>query len=223
VVVTAEPPVEAANLYRFFHSGDDETLALRGVSLRVEAGEMVAVTGPSGSGKSTLLGCLAGLDDPDGGSVRIDGRLISRRPELERTRMRARSIGMLFQSSNLFDHLTVGQNVAVAQRLGGAVDRPAAGALLDELGLTARASALPAELSGGESARAGLAVALANRPVVILADEPTGEVDEANEARVLQLLRSRAAAGVAIVVVTHSAKVTAFADREVALVDGRIR
>ena len=220
--MSAPPAVAARDLYRFYHSGDDETVALRGVSIDVEAGEMVAVTGPSGSGKSTLLACLAGLDDPDGGWVRIGGELMSRRPEVERTRLRARGIGMLFQSSNLFDHLTVEQNVALVQRLGGRRDRRSAAALLHDVGLASRATALPSHLSGGEAARAGLAVALANRPLVVLADEPTGEVDEANEARLLDLLRRRAAGGVAVVVVTHSPVVTAFADREVALVDGRI-
>src|SRR5438309_5504248 len=97
------PVLEARSLYRFFHAGDEETLALRGVSLEVGAGEVVAVTGPSGSGKSTLLACLGGLDDPDGGSVWIDGRPVSRRPEVERTRLRARYVGMLFQSGNLFE------------------------------------------------------------------------------------------------------------------------
>jgi putative ABC transport system ATP-binding protein len=220
--VTGAPALDAQGVYRFFHTGGEETLALKGVSLQVEAGEMVAVTGPSGSGKSTLLACLAGLDDPDGGAVRIDGQLISRRPEVERTRLRACLVGMLFQASNLFTHLTVAENVALAQRLIGGVDRPGVAALLGDLGLASRGAALPAQLSGGEAARAGLAVALANRPVVVLADEPTGEVDEANEARVLQLLRARALAGVAVVVVTHSPKVTAFADREVVLVDGHL-
>jgi putative ABC transport system ATP-binding protein len=193
------------------------------VSLEVAAGEVVAVTGPSGSGKSTLLACLGGLDDPDGGSVWIDGRPVSRRPEVERTKLRARYVGMLFQSANLFEHLSVAQNVALAQRLAGKADASGAADLLDELGLASRANARPGELSGGEAARAGLAVALANRPVVVLADEPTGEVDRDNEGRVLDLLRARAALGVAVVVVTHSPTVTAFADREVALVDGQVR
>lgn len=220
--MSVPPAVTARDLYRFYHSGDDETLALRGVSLDVAAGEVVAVTGPSGSGKSTLLACLAGLDDPDGGSVRIAGQLMSRRPEVERTRLRARYIGMLFQSSNLFDHLSVEQNVALVQRMGGRDDRRGRVELLHDVGLAARVTARPTQLSGGEAARAGLAVALANNPVVVLADEPTGEVDDANEARLLDLLRRRAAAGVAVVVVTHSLVVRAFADREVALIDGRV-
>ena len=118
-VTTTDSIVDAIDLYRFFHAGDDETLALRGVSLRLYPGEVVAVTGPSGSGKSTLLSCLAGLDEPDGGTVRIGGELMSRRPEAERASIRARKVGMLFQSGNLLDHLTVEQNmrfVAAARR-----------------------------------------------------------------------------------------------------------
>ncbi len=221
--MTSRPTVDARKLYRFFRSGDEETLALQGCPLQFHAGELVAVTGPSGSGKSTLLACLAGLGDPDGGSVHIDGRPMSRRREVERTRLRARCVEMLFQSSNLFDHLSVRQNGGLAKRLGEGADRTPVAALLADLGLASRAAALPAELSGGEAARAGPAVARANRPAVLLADEPTGEVDEANEARVLHLLRASADEGVAVVVVTHSAKVAAFADREVALVDGRVR
>ena len=116
------PVLEARSLYRFFHAGDDETLALQGVSLEVEAGEVIAVTGPSGSGKSTLLSCLAGLDEPDGGQVRVDGERITRRPEEERARMRARRIGVLYQQANLVGHLSINDNVALAQRLGGDVD-----------------------------------------------------------------------------------------------------
>jgi len=214
--------LEAHDLYRFFHAGDDETLALRGVSVAVEAGETVAITGPSGSGKSTLLACLAGLDEPDGGMVRIDGQALSRRPETERAALRARSIGVLFQSRNLFDDLTVAENVAIAQRLTGRVDPPSAVALLDRLGLAARARSFPRMLSGGESARAGLAVALANNPGVILADEPTGELDSDTARSVLELLSARAQEGAAIVVVTHNAAVAAGADREIRLHDGSI-
>lgn len=214
--------LEATDLYRFFHAGDDETLALRGVSLRVEAGEMVAVTGPSGSGKSTLLACLAGLDEPDGGMVHVAGQAISRRPEPERAALRARHIGMLFQSANLLEHLTVDQNVALAQRLAGTPDTERRAGLLDDLGLSERARAYPSQLSGGEAARAGLAVALANDPAVVLADEPTGEVDAATEGRVLALLRRRAQAGSAVVIVTHSPAVAAAADRTIALADGTV-
>jgi len=215
------PAVEAHELYRFFHIGDDETAALRGVSLTVDRGEVVAITGPSGSGKSTLLACLAGLDDPDGGRVLVDGALISRQPEAERARARARSIGMLFQSNNLIAHLSVVENVRLARRLATASARQSRD-LLEELGLGERVHASPSELSGGESARAGLAVALANDPVVLLADEPTGEVDRSTEVRVLSLLQRQAANGRAVVVVTHSQLVAAAADRVIELEDGLV-
>jgi putative ABC transport system ATP-binding protein len=212
--------LEARNLYRFFHAGDDEALALQGVSLAVERGEVVAVTGPSGSGKSTLLACLAGLDEPDGGTVTVEGERLSRRPEEERAAVRARSIGMLFQQGNLVGHLSVAGNVALAQGLGGGSTRPAE--LLERCGIADRAGARPAQLSGGELARAGLAVALANDPAILLADEPTGELDEATAMRVLALLRRHAENGMAVVVVTHDAAVAASAGREVRLRDGRV-
>src|SRR5690349_5453150 len=211
--------LEARSLYRFFHAGDDEALALQGVTLAVEAGEMVAVTGPSGSGKSTLLACLAGLDEPDGGMVRIAGERLSRRPEEERARMRAGKIGVLYQQANLVGHLSVRGNVAIARRLAGGGDTSDA---LEQAGIAHRAHARPAQLSGGELARAGLAVALASEPAVILADEPTGELDDVTAERVLGLLRERADSGAAVLVVTHSPHVAAVADREIRLRDGRV-
>jgi putative ABC transport system ATP-binding protein len=217
--------LEAESLYRFYHAGDDETLALQGVSLAVGAGEMVAVTGPSGSGKSTLLACLAGLDEPSGGMVRVAGRRLSRRPETERAALRARHIGMLFQSANLVEHLDVAENVALARRLAGTAGRTGrAGVaeLLAHVGLQARGHARPSQLSGGELARAGLAVALANQPAIVLADEPTGELDGITAARVLDLLRRRADGGGAVVVVTHNPAVAGAADRTIALADGRV-
>jgi len=216
------PGIEADRLFRFFHAGEEETLALRGVTLVVEPGELVAVTGPSGSGKSTLLACLAGLDEPDGGTVKVTGQGMSRRPEPERAALRARAIGMLFQSANLFEHLTLDRNLALSQSLVGRRDGGRRAALLEELGLDGRARAFPSQLSGGEAARAGLAVALVNDPAVVLADEPTGEVDASTEARVLALLRARAASGSAVVVVTHSRTVAAEADRVVGLLDGEV-
>lgn len=215
--------LHARTLYRFFRAGEEETLALRGVSLSLEPGELVAVAGPSGSGKSTLLACLAGIDEPDGGTVLIAGERISHRPEQVRARLRARHIGLLFQSGNLFDHLTVRQNIALAQRLIGRAAADRADALLDSVGLAKRRHAHPGELSGGESARAGLAVALANEPHVLLADEPTGEVDSATESHILDLLLTHAHAGVAILVASHSPAVAAAADNVIRLHDGRVR
>jgi len=219
---SAGPLVEAHELYRFFHTGDDETFALRGVSLAVGTGELLAVVGPSGSGKSTLLACLAGLDEPDGGHVVVSGSRITRRPERTRAALRARWIGVLLQSGNLLDHLSVLQNVRLAQHLVPGGREANALELLDRLGLADRASARPSTLSGGETARAGLAVALANDPPLLLADEPTGEVDGENERILSALLHDRAASGGAVVVVTHSERLAARAGRVLRMADGRL-
>ncbi len=223
------PAMEAHDLYRFFHAGEDETLALRGVSVTLTAGEIVAATGPSGSGKSTLLACLAGLDEPDGGHVSVSELRLSRRSEAERARIRAQRIGMLFQQANLVGHLSVAGNVALAQRMGGRARmgrraKPSDGRteLLEQCGIAHRASHRPPQLSGGELARAGVAVALANHPQVILADEPTGELDSLTARLILALLRERADAGAAVLIVTHSPEVAAAADRVIALRDGQI-
>jgi len=236
VAARTGPLVDGRELYRFFHTGDEETFALRGVSVSVGAGELVAVVGPSGSGKSTLLACLAGLDEPDGGHVLIAGERITRRDEATRAGLRARWIGMLLQSGNLLDHLSVAQNIQVARTLvpralgsrrngqtgRWRMSRGDAERLLDGVGLADRASARPSTLSGGEVARAALAVAMANDPPVLLADEPTVEVDRPAEIRVLDLLRSRADRGKAVLVVTHSETVAMAADRVVRMTDGRV-
>jgi putative ABC transport system ATP-binding protein len=212
----------AHTLYRFFRAGEEEILALRGVSLEVRPGELVVVAGPSGSGKSTLLNCLAGLDEPDGGTVRVAGRRLSHRPESERAALRAEYIGVLYQYGNLLDHLTVTQNVTFAQGLLRPRRGPSPAELLSSLALESRADAYPGELSGGETARAGLAVALANDPPVLIADEPTGELDEASEQRLLAMLTSRAATGLAVLVASHSAAVKRRADRVIRLRDGQV-
>jgi putative ABC transport system ATP-binding protein len=222
VVVVSPPRLDARDLYRFFHAGDAEALALRGVSLTADRGDIVAVLGPSGSGKSTLLACLAGLDRPDGGNVWIDGVAISRRSEAERAAIRAGSIGVVFQTDNLIGHLTVDGNVGLAQRLAGQTNPSRRRDLLEALGLKARGRAYPAQLSGGESVRAALAVALANDPSVLVADEPTGELDSGTEGEVLELLRAQASGGAAIVIATHSDAVAAAADRVVHLAGGAV-
>jgi putative ABC transport system ATP-binding protein len=223
--VAAVTVLRARELYRFYRVGDEETLALRGVSLAVHGGKLVTVAGPSGSGKSTLLACLAGLDEPDGGSVYIRETRISHRPERERSALRARHIGTLFQSANLLEHLTVRRNLELVQRIARARDRPShrrsVDALLDAVGLTRRSGARPSELSGGEAVRAGLAVALANNPAVLVADEPTGELDGTTEAEVLRLIRDQADQGTAVVLASHSAAVAAMADEVIQLKDGQ--
>jgi putative ABC transport system ATP-binding protein len=215
--------LEAHDLYRFYHAGDEETLALRGVSLSVEAGEVVAVKGPSGSGKSTLVNCLAGLDEPDGGWVAVAGKRMTRRPKQAQDALRARYIGVLLQAGNLLDHLTVADNLGAAMRFAG---RPRRRETIDSalaaVGLAGHANAFPDQLSGGELARAGLALALINEPPILLVDEPTAEVDAENEAMVLDLIVGRSRSGSAALVVTHSAAVASAADRVLTLSNGQL-
>ncbi|WP_018428538.1 ABC transporter ATP-binding protein [Hoeflea sp. 108] len=214
--------LEAYELYRFYHVGDDEIAALRGVSLFLSAGEMVSVMGPSGSGKSTLLACLTGLDEPDGGYVTVRDRLMTRRPEADRATIRAENFGILLQSGNLFQHLTVRENILLSMQLSGRKDRERLTALLQAVGLSHRERAYPAQLSGGETARAGLAAALAADPPLLVADEPTAEIDRVAEERLLDYFEARRAAGKTTLVATHSASLAARADRIIHLADGRI-
>ncbi|HEV7666422.1 MAG TPA: ABC transporter ATP-binding protein [Chloroflexota bacterium] len=214
--------LEAHDLYRFYHSGEDETLALRGVNFQVDLGETVAVVGPSGSGKSTLLACLAGLDEPDGGYVLLRGQRLTRRTESERAAMRAAHVGILLQSGNLLEHLSVEDNIALPMRIAGAFDESRQRELLVRVGLHHRRRARPSELSGGESARAGLAVAFACNPTVLLADEPTGEVDADTEQQILELFDEHQRGGGALVIATHSDALAGRARRIVRLVDGRV-
>ncbi|NMM24848.1 MAG: ABC transporter ATP-binding protein [Phycicoccus sp.] len=219
----AAAALQARDLYRFFRTGDDETLALRGVSLTVQRGETVAVVGPSGSGKSTLLSCLAGLDEPAGGTVTVGGERVSHRPEAERARIRAQRIGILMQSRNLLPHLSIRANIKLAQLASDKDNRRySPDELLEQVGLSGRGRAVPQELSGGELARAGLAVALANDPDIVLADEPTGELDGQSEQQILTLLQERVADGAGLLVVTHSPEVVRIAGRVISLQDGAV-
>jgi putative ABC transport system ATP-binding protein len=214
--------LRADRVYRFYRTGDEEVLAVQGVSLLLAAGELVALCGPSGSGKSTLLACLGGADEPSGGTVWVGGERMSGRTEGERAGIRARLIGTMAQAGNLFSHLTVRGNLGLAQALVRRRDRPDPTALLADLGIASRAQAWPDQLSGGELARASLAVALANDPPLLLADEPTGDLDEPTESRLLALLRRRAEGGCAVLVASHSQAVAAAADRTLYLEDGRL-
>ncbi|MFV0799444.1 ABC transporter ATP-binding protein [Brucella anthropi] len=216
------PALEATELYRFFHAGDDEVVALRGVALTLNAKEFTALRGPSGSGKSTLLACLAGIDEPDGGVVSVLGERMTRRPEPVRARLRARHFGMLMQSGNLFDHLTVRDNIRLQMEISGQGRSDEIDLLLDNLGLDGLASVLPAHLSGGEAARAGLAVALAAKPSILLCDEPTAEVDAATEQLVIDRLIETCRGGAALLIVTHSPALAARADRIIDIRDGGI-
>ena len=214
--------IAADDLYRFYHTRTEETRALRGVSFAVEPGEFVAIVGPAGSGKSTLLSCLAGLDVPDGGQVVLMNERIARLLETERAKRRRAHIGIIMQSGNLLTGLTAEENVRLPLIMAGGGDDERPAALLGQFGVGRRRQALPRELSGGEAARVGLAVALARSPAVLLADEPTAEVDAATENDLIRLLGECCTAGMAAIVATHSRSVAASASRVLQLRDGRI-
>lgn len=214
--------IEAFDLYRFYHTREEETLALRGVSIRVEAGEIVIVMGASGSGKSTLISCLAGLDEPDGGYVQLLSKRMTRQSEAERAAMRASHIGILLQSGNLFEHLSVADNVLLQMQLARKVDKPRVEKLVELVGLQHRRHAHPSQLSGGESARAGLAVALAANPSLLLADEPTAEVDAQTEKQISTLFEERRQLGGATLIATHSQALAKLGSRIIFLQDGRV-
>ncbi len=200
--------------------------ALRAVDLAVPAGQFLAVTGPSGCGKSTLLHLLGGLDRPDAGEIVVAGRPVHALDERGLTELRRATVGIVFQFFNLLPTLTAGENVALPALLQGLPAREAserALALLEEVGLSDRASHPPHRMSGGEMQRTALARALMMRPPVLLADEPTGNLDSEASARVVALFRALCARhGTTIVMVTHSREVAEAADRRIAMRDGRI-
>ena len=196
--------------------------ALDGVSFQVEAGEWIAIMGPSGSGKTTLINILGGLDRPSAGRVAVDGLEISEHGEQELTRYRSEKIGFIFQQFHLIPYLTALENVMLAQYFHSLTDETEAAESLKRVGLDDRLEHLPAQLSGGEQQRVAIARALINHPKLILADEPTGNLDEANEAIVLNLLRELHAGGHTILVVTHSQAIGNLADRRIELEHGRL-
>jgi putative ABC transport system ATP-binding protein len=200
-------------------------LALRGVDLDVAPGEFVAVMGPSGCGKSTLLHLLGGLDRPTAGAIELAGRPVERLSEAEWAVVRRREIGFVFQFFNLVGNLTVAENVELPARLVGVSSQKARRRreeLLERLGVSARADALPSQLSGGQQQRVALARALVNRPSVLLADEPTGNLDSKSASDVLALLREVRAEGQTILLVTHDARAASLADRVISLRDGLV-
>ena len=199
-----------------------EVRALDRVSFEVDAGEWIAIMGPSGSGKTTLINILGGLDHPSAGRVVVDGVEIGSLAERELTRYRADKIGFVFQQFHLIPYLTALENVMLAQYFHSITDEKDAAEALRRVGLSDRLSHVPAELSGGEQQRVAIARALINQPKLILADEPTGNLDEVNEAVVLKLLHELNEAGHTILVVTHSQAIGNLADRRVELEHGRL-
>jgi putative ABC transport system ATP-binding protein len=218
------PRLELRGLTRRLPSGGRALTIVDHVNLRIEPGEFVAVLGPSGSGKSTLLALMAGLDRPTEGEVLLDGRPIQDLSEDALARVRRRHIGFVFQSFQLLSNLTARENVRLPLEMLDRADAwPRADALLEAVGLGERGHHYPSQLSGGEQQRVALARAFAPDPPLLLADEPTGNLDSATGARVLDLLAElRASAGTTMVLVTHDPAVAAHADRRIHLRDGRV-
>jgi putative ABC transport system ATP-binding protein len=217
--------VEIRDVRKIFGAGPTRVEALAGVDLDIPVGQFLAVMGPSGSGKSTLLHLVAGLDRPDGGSIRIAGQDILALSDDEITLLRRRRLGLVFQAFNLLDALTADENVSLPLVVDGVPDAEAqrrALLALDRVGLAHRGRHLPNEMSGGEQQRVAIARALAIRPAMLLADEPTGNLDTHNGDQVMQLLRQLVREGQTILMVTHNPAHAAVADRIVTLRDGTI-
>lgn len=218
------PLLRVRDVFKIYREGDVETVALRGASLDLGPAEMVCLYGPSGSGKSTLLSVIAGLVLPSAGQVVMEGLDLARAGEAERAAVRARRIGIVFQRDNLIPFLSAAENVALAARFAGQADPLGRSRdLLAAVGLGGRARHLPRQLSGGEAQRAGVAVALAGDPAVLLGDEITGELDSATAAELVALLQAeRRRRGLALLLATHDASIAAAADRRLLMRDGAV-
>jgi ABC-type lipoprotein export system ATPase subunit len=223
---SGDPVIEARGLYHIYRGAELETVALRGADLAVPRGSWTSVMGPSGSGKSTLLHVMAGLLEPSGGAVMIGGEDITRLPAPARAQRRRSQIGVVLQRDNLHPLLDAAGNVALPLRMGGKPSREVRDRveqLLGDVGLGERSAAGIGELSGGEAQRVAVAVAVAPRPRVLLADEPTGELEERTASDLLDLLDAlRRREGTALVTVTHNPDVAARADRRVVMRDGQV-
>jgi putative ABC transport system ATP-binding protein len=217
------PALEFIDVFKLFVSGPVETVALRGLDLRIERAEIVALLGPSGSGKSTFLQLAAGMDQPSAGEVRAFGQSLGRLDDRELARYRGTQIAVVLQSDNLWSSLTALENVVASLSLAGREGgRRVARAALGEFGLEHRAGHYPSQLSGGEQQRVAIAAAAARRAALVLADEPSGELDATNEQLVVDALaKLRGEYGTTVVTVTHSRRIAESADRVIELRDGR--
>lgn len=220
------PIIEAENLSKTYRVGKIDVPALRGVSFAVEKGEFVSIVGPSGSGKSTLFYLLGGLTRADSGRIVVDGEDFSRLSDAERTTMRKRKIGFVFQKFNLLPTLDARANIRIAQDIAGKngqADPAYFQKITDLLGLTKRLEHRPSELSGGEQQRVALARALINKPAIVLADEPTGNLDSKNSDIVLGMLRqSNRELGQTVMMITHNPEAASYGDRIIHMRDGQI-
>jgi putative ABC transport system ATP-binding protein len=215
--------IELEGVEKVYKRGSEDVHALRGIDLSLSRNEFVSIIGPSGSGKTTLLQILGCLDTPTSGSVRFDGQEIDRKKESELVAIRRKKIGFIFQQFYLMPGLSVFDNVALPLLFSkSAVHRDHILSLIDTVGLSSRVSHTPGQLSGGEMQRVAIARALVNNPEIILADEPTGNLDSDNSARITELLKSLHDKGITVVMVTHNNDLAAKADRIIVLRDGRI-
>jgi putative ABC transport system ATP-binding protein len=217
--------IEIRGLTKVYRLGDVDVPALRGVDLRVERGEFVAIVGPSGSGKSTLFHILGGLAPPTSGTVTIDGRDLLKMNDADRTTLRKTTVGFIFQKYNLLPTLSAADNIEIARHIAGRkhAPDPQFAELLKLLGIAGRLHHKPRALSGGEQQRVAIARALVNHPALVLADEPTGNLDTENSTAVLDILRDlNRRLGQTILMITHNPEAAAFADRIVTMRDGRV-
>ena len=222
----ARPVLEATDVYKSYRRGDHVVTALNGVTLTVSAGERVAVMGPSGCGKSTLLHLCGAMDRPSSGEVRLEGQRLGALDDDQLTRLRRRQVGFVFQSFNLLPTLTIAQNIGLPLLLSGLGEdeaRAVAKKLADRVGLTPRLDHLPQQLSGGEVQRAAIVRAVIHEPTVLIADEPTGNLDSDNGQRILELLlQLNEQSKTAIIVATHDETVARQLDKVVSLRDGQV-
>lgn len=216
--------LQLENISRTYRTGEIETRALWDISLTVDAGEFIAIMGPSGCGKSTLLNILGFLDSPSGGTYRLVDQDVAALSEARLTELRRKYVGFVFQSFNLIDDLTVEENVEVGLLYRGSSGdrRRRIGEALEKVGISHRAKHKPQQLSGGQQQRVAIARALVSEPQIVLADEPTGNLDTANGDAVMQLLKDASAAGTTIIMVTHSPLNAAEAQRTIKLLDGKV-
>ena len=217
--------IQVENIVKSFSTEEVVTIALNGVSMEVKEGEFVAIMGPSGCGKSTLLNILGLLDNPNGGTYRLDGVEVARMKEADRTKLRRGRIGFVFQSFNLIDELTVEENIDLQLKylnLSKAERKARVLEILRQVNMSHRAKHYPQQLSGGQQQRVAIARAVVGKPRIILADEPTGNLDSKHGKEIMELLAQLNAEGTTIVMVTHSQRDAAYAHRTINLLDGEV-